>query len=635
LRLLTHEYILLWKELTVPFKRLALALALILLACLLMVIFSPGNSSTYNAQARPANTAMGEPREEIFGIVGRDPWYEWNSNPLFPNAMNYEFMENMARQMALMGARWVRIEFRADVTGGVRGGTFNYQKYDDFIFKIAPKYRLKVLALLGADTITSKSASDPDLYYPRLNDSADQPDRSNNWIRVFTQRAKEIADHYGDSIAAYEILNEPNIWYGISANPDRLGALMTSIYRNIKPAHLNVKYVLGAVIAPGAPGSDPLGYLTNIYNSPAIQEYRNSNKYVNGNPFPWDGVGWHPYFYEDVDRSIASTREASERMRKAGDVGNKLWITEVGRPAQYNSTGCGASPDEAAQAEFLSRYFNAIVAYDLDKVQTVFWFKYEDFYEGDVTHAWGLVKLETDPKNNYTYSGRPVYLKAAFYSYQAISNPDIGNMGLPTDRVPAPANQYSTTNPEGVFYFRETGHTLGGPFLKYWLKNGGLELFGYPLTEPFEEISRTDGKKYQVQYFERERFEYHPENKGTPYEVLLGLLGNDILAASCRSFPKATPPTGSLPPDRLYFPQTGHYLGFGFKAYWQQYGGLSIFGYPVSEAFTEQGTDGKNYVVQYFERARFEYHPEFAGTKYEVQLGLLGWQILRQRGWVK
>jgi hypothetical protein len=32
-----------------------------------------------------------------------------------------------------------------------------------------------------------------------------------------------------------------------------------------------------------------------------------------------------------------------------------------------------------------------------------------------------------------------------------------------------------------------------------------------------------------VQYFERARFEWHPDNIGTPYEVLLGLLGNQLL----------------------------------------------------------------------------------------------------------
>jgi hypothetical protein len=31
-----------------------------------------------------------------------------------------------------------------------------------------------------------------------------------------------------------------------------------------------------------------------------------------------------------------------------------------------------------------------------------------------------------------------------------------------------------------------------------------------------------------VQYFERNRFEYHAENAGTRYEVLLGLLGRQL-----------------------------------------------------------------------------------------------------------
>jgi hypothetical protein len=41
---------------------------------------------------------------------------------------------------------------------------------------------------------------------------------------------------------------------------------------------------------------------------------------------------------------------------------------------------------------------------------------------------------------------------------------------------------------------------------------------------------------------------------------------------------------------------------------------------------------GRPRVVQYFERARFEYFPENAGTPYEVQLGLLGEAILMRSG---
>jgi hypothetical protein len=45
--------------------------------------------------------------------------------------------------------------------------------------------------------------------------------------------------------------------------------------------------------------------------------------------------------------------------------------------------------------------------------------------------------------------------------------------------------------------------------------------------------------------------------------------------------------------------------------------------------------DRKEYTVQYFERARFEWHPETRGTLYEVQLGLLGTQALATLGWYR
>jgi hypothetical protein len=51
-----------------------------------------------------------------------------------------------------------------------------------------------------------------------------------------------------------------------------------------------------------------------------------------------------------------------------------------------------------------------------------------------------------------------------------------------------------------------------------------------------------------------------------------------------------------------------------------------MFGYPISEEFTEGG-----YIVQYFERARFEWHPENTGTSYEVLLGLLGREVYDRR----
>jgi hypothetical protein len=196
----------------------------------------------------------------------------------------------------------------------------------------------------------------------------------------------------------------------------------------------------------------------------------------------------------------------------------------------------------------------------------------------------------------------------------------------------ARANNLSADN----IYFPETGHNLNGVFRRYWEAKGGLAQFGYPKTEPFPEYNPADGKIYTVQYYERNRFEYHPELAGTKYEVLLGLLGNQMTEkqraqghGAFNRFPNMNYPGGT------YFPETGHNLRNSFKAYWEQYGGLAIYGYPTSEEYEEVNPDdGKTYVVQYFERARFEYHPENKGTKYEVLLGLLGNALLRQKAWL-
>ena len=60
--------------------------------------------------------------------------------------------------------------------------------------------------------------------------------------------------------------------------------------------------------------------------------------------------------------------------------------------------------------------------------------------------------------------------------------------------------------------FPETGKTVCDPFLTYWDAHGGLAQQGLPLTDEFTEVSPSDGKPYTVQYFERARFEKHPEN---------------------------------------------------------------------------------------------------------------------------
>src|SRR5689334_1717044 len=63
----------------------------------------------------------------------------------------------------------------------------------------------------------------------------------------------------------------------------------------------------------------------------------------------------------------------------------------------------------------------------------------------------------------------------------------------------APTN----TNSSNSVYYRQTGHYIKDAFLNYWLMNGGVTLYGYPVSE------ETTVGGVPVQYFQRARFEYH------------------------------------------------------------------------------------------------------------------------------
>jgi hypothetical protein len=147
-----------------------------------------------------------------------------------------------------------------------------------------------------------------------------------------------------------------------------------------------------------------------------------------------------------------------------------------------------------------------ILGYPIDQVRR--------FPDGIIRQFYERAILEWHPENEPQYQVLLTRLGAALVE----GNPRARQSPVPCDGA-------------NCTLFRETNHTLRGVFRAYWLATGGLATFGYPLTEAYEEVSPTNGRVYLVQYFERNRFEYHPENAGGRYEVLLGLLGDEALLA--------------------------------------------------------------------------------------------------------
>jgi hypothetical protein len=146
--------------------------------------------------------------------------------------------------------------------------------------------------------------------------------------------------------------------------------------------------------------------------------------------------------------------------------------------------------------------------------------------------------------------------------------------------------------PEGTRYFSETGHNVRGDFLKYYESNpNAIFLFGYPITEEF---TSKEGRK--VQYFQRARFEFHP-NLPEGQRVQLTPLGRHLYVS-----------TGILSANSNLacrtFAETGFSVCFAFLEFFDQYGGVSQFGYPISGFEYHE-----NKIVQYFEKTRLEWQP--------------------------
>jgi N-acetylneuraminic acid mutarotase len=136
-----------------------------------------------------------------------------------------------------------------------------------------------------------------------------------------------------------------------------------------------------------------------------------------------------------------------------------------------------------------------------------------------------------------------------------------------------------------------------------------------------QERSDTDGRVYNVQYFERAVFEMHPANQ-RPYDVLLTLLG--VYEYSRRYGRSIVAGQRASTINPLRFAETGKTIGGAFREYWERNGGLAQQGFPITDEFQERSeTDGKTYTVQYFERAVFELHTENQ-PPFNVLLSLLG-----------
>jgi hypothetical protein len=169
----------------------------------------------------------------------------------------------------------------------------------------------------------------------------------------------------------------------------------------------------------------------------------------------------------------------------------------------------------------------------------------------------------------------------------------------------------------GGKYFVETGHWVTGEFWAFYSSTpNALQLYGYPLTEVFID----EAKGNSVQYFQKARFELYPDLP-IGQRVKLADLGYFLRDTGQPVMMDETSPACRTAPN------TNFKICYAFRDFYDANGGFAQFGNALSNLMRMD--DGL--MVQYFDKARFEWRPERSSGSYVV-LTDLGYQYFYVHG---
>lgn len=454
----------------------------------------------------------------------------------------------------------------------------------------------------------------------------------------------QTVGRYKDRVHAWEVWNEPNVPVFWSGSKEEYAALLSVTYDTIKRVDPQA-----LVLGPAISGVD--------------EEWQAA--------MPWDKfdvLSLHLYvpaaFLNDQGQSYYDWGLPNMRRILAKFPSKPIWITEFGYSSQGGAEGWYVG-DEGAQARALVQQLVETLAYPDLPIALLMPYVFNDHEGFELVRGWANPKpayhayrvaterLEQASGQGRFSAGPGVHAFRFTLDGQQLDivwAPNGGTATIPSGSDAEVSDLFGATRtvgrngavvqvpvgPDPVYVFHapagaatlsgsafvgvgrtfvETGQAVRGPFLTYWEGRGGLAIYGFPISPELVEVLE-DGKPYLVQYFERARFEYHPEN-AAPNDILLGQFG--------RQLHPLYPPVPDCGCGR-YFPETGHNIAGDFQKFWETHGGLAQFGYPITDQVTETLEDGKQYRVQWFERARFEYHPENAAPN-DILLGQFGRQV--------
>lgn len=177
---------------------------MVLIIVLLGALWPPSTPDYMRPNPHAQTVAVAE---GLRGLVIRDPWYDFGTTPSQPNQPNFAAQDEMGRMLALLGVTWVRLEFHIEA-GTTREVEAQIARNDYFINEVAPRHKLKVLGLLSFNL--QRGRDEYDLLSTKFITDTVYGGGVNDYMQIWLDRARLIADRYQDRVLAYEVLNEQN-----------------------------------------------------------------------------------------------------------------------------------------------------------------------------------------------------------------------------------------------------------------------------------------------------------------------------------------------------------------------------------------------------------------------------------------
>ncbi len=464
-------------------------------------------------------------------------------------------------------------------------GVWDWSVYDRVLGELA---RRNILIVADFSTIPAWASTDPTscaippLEVPTCQLREDMYDEFANAMRAAIERYAWI-EHW-------EFWNEPELWTYLGKDGPLYVRHLRMFYDIAHEVNPQVTVAAQTLVGP-----EYMDWLYNISDA----EYGDDNE-------PWDAVSVHPYNWYYVPTAGEPPLEINydrvlqlrQMMIERGDADKKIWITEF-----------GWTNDEEWQARNLP--------VTLDWLQSQ---PYIEFAHLHMLHDWneepqdqfGLMRIIE--RGGYRYLDEETVFEPKALYYNTFRDYPTNQVGRPPDEPAART-------------FFQTGHAIEEPFLSGWLARGGLAGPGLPLTRPYARQNLT-GEWLLVQDFERARLENHPEFAGEPAEILGAPVGRELAATHLQPehFVASAPCQPAA--DRACFAGTDFGVEAGFRDFWLANNGEVRFGLPISTEFNENGV-----TVQYFERARLEWHPELPSGE-QIIAGQIVREQLIDEGWL-